>query len=243
MSSAPTVVVARDLEELSQQAASYIAETLAAAASARGRASVALSGGSTPRRAFELLAAPPLRDTVPWNRVDVFWGDDRCVPPDHADSNYRMAHDTLLAHVPIPPANVHRVPTEAGDAEAVAARYERDLHEYFHLQGDAPPHFDLILLGLGPDGHTASLFPGTAALEETRRLVVPNRIDYMPHDRVTFTLPVLNAARAVAYLVAGADKAPKVAGALAGDPTVPASRVQPTDGTVRWDLDPAAAGQ
>src|SRR5262249_14055005 len=122
-------------------------------------------------------------------------------------------------------------------------QYERDLREYFRLQGDALPRFDLILLGLGPDGHTASLFPGTAALNETRRLVVPNRIDYMPHDRVTFTLPVLNAARAVAYLVAGADRAPKVGGALAGAPAVPAGRVHPTDGTVRWDLDRAAAGQ
>jgi len=242
MSSAPTVVVARDLEELSQQAASYIAQTIAAAASARGRASVALSGGSTPRRAYELLAAPPLRDTIPWERVDVFWGDERCVPPDHAESNYRLAHEGLLARVPIPASNVHRVPTEAGDAAAVAAQYERDLRDYFRLQSDALPRFDLILLGLGPDGHTASLFPGTAALDETRRLVVPNRIDYMPHDRVTFTLPVLNAARAVDFLVAGADKAPKVAGALAGDPTVVASRVRPTDGTVRWDLD-RAAGQ
>ncbi len=242
-SASRSVVVAADLEALSQQAAGYVAQTLAAAVAARGQATIALSGGSTPRRTHELLAAPPLRDRVPWEQVHVFWGDERCVPPDHPDSNYRMAYETLLSRVPLPPRNVHRVPTELGPAVVVAAHYERELRQHFALEVEDVPRFDLILLGMGADGHTASLFPGTLALEETRRLVVPNRVDYLPHERVTFTFPVLNHARAVAFLVAGRDKAPMVAAALAGDRRVPAARVQPTAGELRWYLDRAAAGQ
>ncbi|HLH25401.1 MAG TPA: 6-phosphogluconolactonase [Chloroflexota bacterium] len=237
-----SVIVAADAEALSRQAAPYIAQTLAAAA-ARGTCAVALSGGSTPRRTHELLAAPPLCDTVPWDRLHVFWGDERCVPPDDPDSNYYMAYETLLSRVPIPARNVHRVPTEAGPPVAVAAHYERELRGHFGLEVEDLPIFDLILLGMGPDGHTASLFPGGAAVDETRRLVVPSEIDYMPHPRVTFTLPVLNAARAVAFLVAGRDKAPALARALAGDPGVPAGRVQPTAGELRWYVDRAATGQ
>jgi 6-phosphogluconolactonase len=237
-----SVIVAADGEALSRQAAPYIAQILAAAAAARGTASIALSGGSTPRRTHELLAAPPLRDTIPWDQVHVFWGDERCVPPDHADSNYQMAYETLLSRVPIPARNVHRVPTEAGAPVAVAAHYERELRGHFGLEVEDVPVFDLLLLGMGPDGHTASLFPDGPAVEETRRLVVPSEIEYMPHPRVTFTLPVLNAARAVAFLVTGRDKASALAKALAGDPSVPAGRVHP-DGELRWYVDRAAAGQ
>ena len=238
----PRLTLAADGEALSRQAAPYIAQALAAAAAARGTASVALSGGSTPRRTHELLAEPPLRDMVPWDRLHVFWGDERCVPPDHPDSNYLMAYETLLSRVPIPPPNVHRVPTVVGAPVAVAAHYERELRGHFGLEVEDVPWLDLILLGMGPDGHTASLLPGGHAVEETRRLVVPSQIDYMPHPRVTFTLPVLNAARAVAFLVTGRDKAPALAKALAGDPSVPAGRVHPA-GDLRWYLDRAAAGQ
>jgi 6-phosphogluconolactonase len=238
-----TIFVAGDPETLAQQAATYIAQTLAAIGAERGRCTVALSGGSTPRRIHALLAEPPRRERVPWEQLELFWGDERCVPPDHADSNYGMARDTLLAHVPVTARQIHRVPTEVGPAVAVAAQYERDLRQAFALEVEDVPVFDLILLGMGPDGHTASLFPGTPALEETRRLVVPNRIDYMPHERVTFTFPVLNAARHVAFLVAGADKAPALQRALDGDPAIPAAHVHPTDGDLRWFLDRAAAGR
>jgi 6-phosphogluconolactonase len=241
-SPARSVIVAADAAALSRQAAPYVAQTLAAAAAARGTCSVALSGGSTPRGTHELLAAPPLRDLIPWDRLHVFWGDERCVPPDDADSNYHMAYETLLSRVPIPPRNVHRVPTEIGAPVAVAAHYERELRGHFGLEVEDVPVFDLLLLGMGPDGHTASLFPGGPAVDETRRLVVPSEIAYMPHSRVTFTLPVLNAARAVAFLVTGRDKAPALAKALAGDPSVPAGRVRPA-GELRWYLDRAAAGQ
>jgi 6-phosphogluconolactonase len=241
MTARPQLHVAEDLEGLSRAAADYIAQRLAASA-ARGRCTVALAGGSTPRRTYELLARPPHRDAVPWAALRVFWGDERCVPPDHPDSNYRLAHETLLTHVPIPREQVHRVPTEQGPAPIVAALYERTLRTAFALEVDEVPVFDLILLGMGADGHTASLFPDTPALEETQRLVVPNQIAYLPHERVTLTFPVLNAARAVAFLVAGADKAPKVPAALRGDPAVPAGRVRPREELV-WFLDRAAASQ
>jgi 6-phosphogluconolactonase len=243
MSAARTVIVAGDLEALSRQAANYVAQTLAAAATARGQCSIALSGGSTPRRTFELLAAPPLRDQVPWEATHVFWGDERFVPLDDPDSNYRLARERLLDRVPVPERQVYPVPTDAGSAVAAAAQYERTLRGVFELEVEDVPRLDLIMLGLGADGHTASLFPDSPALDETRRLVVPNGADYVPHERITFTFPVLNAARAVFFLVAGADKAPKVAAALGGDASVPAARVQPTDGELRWYLDRTAAGQ
>src|SRR3954453_1059092 len=243
MSESRTVIVASDLEALSHQVANQIARTAAEAVAARGRCALALAGGNTPRRAYELLAEPPLRDVVPWDALHLFWGDERCVPPDPPDSNYRMAREALIDRAPIPAANVHRVPTEEGSAVAVAAYYERELRTFFALEVEDVPRFDLILLGLGPDGHTASLFPGSPALEETRRLVVPNSIDYMPHERVTFTFPVLNAARVIAFLIAGRDKAENLARALNGDPAVPAGRIHLSDGEVRWYLDRGAAGQ
>jgi 6-phosphogluconolactonase len=238
-----TVIVAGDLEAMSHQVANQIARTVAEAVAARGRCTLALAGGNTPRRTYELLTEPPLRDAVPWDALHLFWSDERCVPPDHPDSNYRMAREALIDRAPIPAANVHRVRTEEGSAAAVAAYYERELRTFFALEVEDVPRFDLILLGMGPDGHTASLFPGSPALDETRRLVVPNSIDYMPHERVTFTFPVLNAARMIAFLITGRDKAESVARALNGDPAVPAGRIRLADGEVRWYLDRAAAGQ
>jgi 6-phosphogluconolactonase len=243
MSETRTVIVAGDLEALSHQVANQIARTVAEAVAARGRCTLALAGGNTPRRTYELLTEPPLRDAVPWDALHLFWSDERCVPPDHPDSNYRMAREALIDRAPIPAANVHRVRTEEGSAAAVAAYYERELRTFFALEVEDVPRFDLILLGMGPDGHTASLFPGSPALDETRRLVVPNSIDYMPHERVTFTFPVLNAARMIAFLITGRDKAESVARALNGDPAVPAGRIRLVDGEVRWYLDRAAAGQ
>jgi 6-phosphogluconolactonase len=243
MSETRTVIVAGDLEALSHQVANQIARTVAEAVAARGRCTLALAGGNTPRRTYELLTEPPLRDAVPWDALHLFWGDERCVPPDHPDSNYRMAREALIDRAPIPAANVHRVRTEEGSAAAVAAYYERELRNFFGLEVEDVPRFDVILLGMGPDGHTVSLFPGSPALDETQRLVVPNSIDYMPHERVTFTFQVLNAARLIAFLITGRDKAESLARALNGDSAVPAGHIRPADGEVRWYLDRAAAGQ
>src|SRR5215217_8147005 len=172
MSESRTVIVAGDLEALSHQVANQIARTATEAVAARGRCALALAGGNTPRRTYELLAEPPLRDAMPWDALHLFWGDERCVPPDHPDSNYRMAREALIDRAPIPAANVHRVPTEEGSAVAVAAYYERELRTFFALEVEDVPRFDLILLGLGPDGHTASLFPGSPEAMTQDRLVV-----------------------------------------------------------------------
>ena len=160
-------------------------------------------GRLDPKGLYRVLAQEPYRSQVPWELVHVFWGDERCVPPDHADSNYRLAYDALLSQVPLPETNIHRVPTEAGDCAEAAADYAQELVTFFHLERDALPRFDLVLLGVGDDGHTASLFPGKPALDERQALVVatpPGRLP-PPVDRVTLTLPVLNAAAHVVFLV------------------------------------------
>lgn len=208
----------------------------------RGRFTLALSGGSTPRRLYRLLAP----DDVDWSRVELFFGDERCVPPDHADSNYRMVREALLERVPIPAANVHRMRGELGADEAAHA-YELELRAAFRLGPKDLPRFDLVLLGLGTDGHTASLFPGTSALDERERLVAPGRSPgASADDRVTLTFPVLNAAAAVAFVVAGSEKAAVVAALSSGGDAagaLPASRVRPGDGRVIWMLDHAAAAR
>jgi 6-phosphogluconolactonase len=239
-----TEIIAKpDLATLSEAAAAFCAACAASAVTARGRFAIALTGGSSPRRLYELLAAPPWRTHVDWASWHVFWGDDRMVPPDHPDSNFRLAHETLLAHVPIPEAQIHRIPTEVGDRDHAARAYEAELRAFFPVTDEGWPHFDLVLLGLGADGHVASLFPGFPTLDESRRWVVGSPPGTLPPpiDRVTLTMPVLNAARKVAFIVAGADKALAVQRALRGDWDVPAARVQPTDGSLHWFLDTAAA--
>jgi 6-phosphogluconolactonase len=212
----------------------------------RSRFHVALSGGSTPRALFELLSAAEFARQVLWERVHVWWSDERDVPPDHADSNFRMADDALLQRVPIPAENVHRVRTELGAAEAALA-YERELRDAFEMPDDAVgwPVFDLILLGMGDDGHTASLFPGTAALEPGDRLVMENHVAKLGAVRITFTAPLINAADTVIFLVAGAAKAPMLRRVLLGDyePTaLPAQGIMPA-GKLFWMTDAAAASQ
>ncbi len=238
------LTTAAELEGLSEAAAALWAKLAAEAISRQGHFAVALSGGSTPRGLYRLLAAAPWRDRIDWGRCHFFWGDERLVPPDHPDSNFRLAREALLAPLSIPPDRIHRVPVEVGSPETVALAYEGELRRFFApepmLEG---PRFDLVLLGLGSDGHTASLFPGKSALEESRRWVVatpPGRLP-PPVDRVTLTLPALNAARAVAFLVAGADKAPTLRRVLAGDPDLPAARVRPARGSLHWFVDRAAA--
>jgi 6-phosphogluconolactonase len=225
-------------------AAAELCAAAQAAVGERGRFVMALSGGHTPRGLYDLLARDQtLRMAIPWDRTHVFWGDERHVPPDHPDSNYRIAREALLERVPLPEANVHRVFAEEPDAGRAAAQYEQELRGFFGLEGAAFPCFDFVLLGLGQDGHTASLFPGTSALEETARLVVATHVPALGTDRITLTLPTLNHAACVVFLVCGAEKAPIVRAVL-DEPRgslLPAQRVRPTGGLL-WLLDAAAAG-
>lgn len=234
-----------DPQAVFRTAAEEVSAAALAAVAQRDRFVMALSGGHTPRGLYTLLAGDAaFRAAIPWDRTHVFWGDERHVPPDHPDSNYRMAREALLDRVPLPGANVHRVRAEDGDAGRAAARYERELRGFFGLEGAQRPQFDFVLLGLGPDGHTASLFPGTSALEETTRLVVATHVPALGTDRITLTLPVLNHAACVTFLVVGADKAPVVHAVLEGKPRdvlLPAQRVRPA-GRLLWLLDSAAAG-
>ena len=196
---------------------------------------IACAGGSTPTLLYEALASPGFRDRVDWPRWRVFFGDERAVPPDDAASNYRLVRDNLLDRVPISPHHVHRIEAERIDLDAAAAEYSR------LLEGEAgdPPRLDVVLLGLGPDGHTASLFPGTDALEVTDAWAVRGRAPMAPEDRITLTLPVLNAAMNVAFLVTGATKADALRAVRAG--TVPAARVRPPGDRLHWFLDSVAA--
>jgi 6-phosphogluconolactonase len=222
--------------------AAAAAEWLCGRALARpGNFSICLSGGSTPRRLYERLAAPVIASRFPWDRSHWFWGDERFVPPDHADSNYRMAHEALLARVPVPAANIHVIPTTRLSPEQSAAAYEETLKQYY---GDdqfqqSRPLFDVMLLGIGEDGHTASLFPGQPALHETARWVLAV-IGAKPEPRITLTFPALASSRDVVFLATGADKHDVVARAQAGDPALPAGMVRAA-GRLRWFTDRAAS--
>jgi 6-phosphogluconolactonase len=213
----------------------------------RGVFRIALAGGATPRQVYSLLTRPPRRERVPWNEIDFFWSDERHVPPSHPDSNYRMAYETLLSKVPVNPERVHRVHGEDRDAAAAAAAYEAEVRATADPAGGIP-QFDLILLGLGADGHTASLFPGTNALAETSRLVAALRVESVhaarSRSRITMTLPLINAARQVIFIVSGADKARAVRDVLApqaAGPLLPAQLVGPAAGRQLWLVDEAAA--
>ena len=237
------IVVVPDAPSLAREAARRVVDVARDQIALRGRLTLALSGGSTPRALFRLLAAPPQSGDVDWSRVHVFWGDERTVPPDDDESNYRMAREALLDHVPVPPEQIHRIQAENRPDEA-AASYEQVLREVFGLAVGEPPDFGLMLLGIGADGHTASLFPGTRALEETDRLVVANVVPQLNTTRITVTVPVITEAANVLVLVAGADKVDAVRRALQApyDPTQTPSQVLRTAaGRVTWLLDEAAA--
>jgi 6-phosphogluconolactonase len=240
----PEIIVTDNAETLAETAAQAIVECATEAVTARGRFMLALAGGSTPRATYERLAQPPRRDLMPWERTWVFFGDERGVPPDHPDSNFRMANQALLLKVPLPPRQVVRIRGEAEDPEVAAAEYGRRLSEVFDIKRGQLPRFDLILLGMGVDGHTGSLFPGSPVLKEVFRPVaaVHATAASIP-QRFTFTLPVINAAARVMFLVSGAEKA-KVLKAVLREPGrgLPAALVHPTDGRLTWLLDrPAAA--
>jgi 6-phosphogluconolactonase len=239
----PEIIVTDNAETLAETAAQVIVECATEAVTARGRFMLALAGGSTPRATYERLAQPPRRDLMPWERTWVFFGDERGVPPDHPDSNFRMANQALLLKVPLPPRQVARIRGEAEDPEVAAAEYGRRLSQVFDIKRGQLPRFDLILLGMGVDGHTGSLFPGSPVLREVFRPVaaVHATAASIP-QRFTFTLPVINAAARVMFLVSGAEKA-KVLKAVLREPGrgLPAALVHPTDGRLTWLLDRAAA--
>lgn len=241
MRSEPTVTVLDDAEALADAAASVVVCAAAEAVDAHGRFTIALAGGQTPVLTYAKLAAPPHRDRVDWAHVRVFFGDERVVPPDHPESNYRMAHETLLSKVPIPPTQIWRIRGEMEDPEAAAAEYAKALAEAFGTRRGELPRVDLVLLGLGVDGHTASLFPGSPVLREVFRTVaaVHAGAAAIP-QRLTLTLPVLNAAARVAFLVAGTEKAKVLKRVLGEPPTLPAALVRPEHGRLVWLVDRAA---
>ena len=243
----PNLRVLDDLHEVARAAADEFVARARRAIAHHGRFTVALSGGSTPKTMHIILAERCSNDPkfVDWTHVQVFFGDERHVPPDHPDSNFGMARDTLLSKVPIPPGNVHRMRCENPDAALAAAEYERELVTFFQLEDDQLPRFDLIFLGMGPDGHTASLFPGSTAVHETRKRVVANWVQKLNTWRVTFTFPVINNADCVLPMICGKDKAAPLREVMGqGDPDkYPIKYVQPTRGELVWVIDRAAAGK
>jgi 6-phosphogluconolactonase len=225
-----------DYEALSRGAAALFAETAKVAVRERGRFGVALAGGNTPRRTYELLALPPFRDEVPWPGVHVFWGDERCVPPENPQSNERMVRESLLEKVPVPEEQTHPIRCTGKPAEA-AAVYEKLLRSYFEVTG---PAFDLVLLGLGENGHTASLFPGEPVLHEMKRWAAEVFPGGEGLHRVTLTAPLLNRAREVVFLVSGKEKAQVLREVMLGpkDPVkLPAQLIRPEPGLLHWLVD------
>ena len=237
------VQVFDDAERVARAAAEEFVRLSREAVAERGAFSVALSGGTTPRRVYELLASEEYGSRVEWPKVHVFFGDERAVPPEHSDSNYRMAREALLSRVSIPTENVHRI-EGLGDAAANASDYESVIRGFF---GDAAwPRFDLVFLGMGDDGHTASLFPNTAALTEERGWAAANWVEKLGAWRITLTANVINAARNVVFLVTGASKSERLDEVINGahDPTrLPSQMIRPRDGGLRWYVDRAAASK
>jgi 6-phosphogluconolactonase len=242
-----TYFVSPTAEAVAESAAALFTSSAVVAVKARGVARIAISGGSTPKKMFALLADPakPYVRETPWDKLELFWVDERCVPPTDADSNFKMTKEALLDHVPLPAARIHRMEGELEPAEA-AARYESEIRNTFKLEGAETPTFDLILLGMGDDGHTASLFPHTAALEEISLIVTANHVSQKDTWRITLTKPVINHGREVAFLIEGAAKAEVLAQVMLGpyDPeTTPSQLIRPASGKLSLLLDPAAASK
>jgi 6-phosphogluconolactonase len=239
--------VLKDKQVLARMAAETIVSQMRATVNNNGLSTIALSGGSTPRSIYALLASDAVfRKKMPWAKTHFFWGDERHVAADHAESNYRMAHDAMLSRVPVPPRNVHRIRGEYADAEKTAREYEQELHASFGLTEGRRPQFGCMLLGMGPDGHTASLFPGTTALQERKRLVVSNWVEKLQTFRITMTLPVLNNADLIVFLVSGEEKSAMLRRILEGDDKtdlMPARLIRPTHGRLVWLTDNAAASR
>ncbi len=241
-----TILVSRDTENAYVLAAQLFVRLAEEAIAARDVFTVALSGGSTPKKLYELLASQEWRSKIPWNKVEFFWGDERYVPPTDEASNFNMTQKAMLSKVPVPAERIHRVMTETASAEAAADIYEDDIYRVVAGGSHSMPEFDLIWLGLGTNGHMASLFPHQAALHEASRLVVAEYIEEVKMVRVTMTVPLINAAKNVVFVTLGADKASVLKKVITGkyDPeTLPAQLVHPNPGKLTWILDPAASAK
>lgn len=243
----PTVLIECDAEAATARAAEMVQSVICEAAAGRGTCCMALAGGTTPHDLYQQLAHTGTDEQVPWSRVQIFFGDERDVPLDHVESNYNMAQRTLLDHVPVPPSQIHPMRGDADDIDAAAAEYEATLRRMVPSEDGNLPRFDLLLLGMGGDGHTASLFPRTPALAETERLVLANPVRVLGRKRITMTFPLINAARNVLMLVTGEDKADAIGSLLSPSPRpvedLPAAGVKPTDGKWILILDAPAARQ
>ena len=236
-----------DLESVSHAAAEEFTDIGRAAIADTGRFAVVLAGGSTPRRLYERLAGTSFRGQIAWDKVEFFWGDERAVLPEHPDSNYRMANDAILKHLNIAKTRIHRMPAQQPDLDTAARDYQAEIASVFDTVSDGDvPCFDLVLLGMGADGHTASLFPHADALRETERWVVPTRMSQSDSLRLTLTPTIINNARNVLFLVAGADKAETLAQVCNGpyEPKrLPAQLIRPASGNITWLIDQSAARQ
>lgn len=237
----PQTLIWKDAEALSEAAAYFFVQACHEAVARQGRFSVALSGGSTPKRLYQLLATPEFSSNIPWNKVHLFWSDERFVPPTDTESNFRMTKESLLDHIAIPKKNIYGVPTK-GDPADCALKYEAQLKTFFN----GKPAFDWMLLGMGADGHTASLFPHTAILNEKKRWVKEVWVEEKKTFRISFTYPLINRSKQAVFLVAGAEKSPVLQDIRKGKNKknpYPVQGVQLQSGTVTWMLDTAAAGQ
>ena len=241
------IKILRHPADLYRVAAETFVRIATQSVAAHGRFGVALAGGSTPRSLYGLLVTDPgLRSRLPIECTHFYWGDERHVPPEHADSNYRMANEVMLSKLPLAPSQVHRIHGEHPDVAQAADEYERELCANFALAPGKYPRFDLVLLGIGPDAHTASLFPHTPALDVTERSVAANRVAALGTDRITLTIPAINNAANIVFLVSGADKAVALREIFQGphDPRkLPAQSIAPHSGTLTWLVDEAAGAQ
>lgn len=240
------ILICRDMSDISRRAAELFVELAVGVVEKGNRFSVVLSGGSTPRALYTLLASHPYCERIHWASVRLFWGDERCVSADHPDSNYRMAREAWIEHSPIPDENVHRIRAEMENHELAAEQYENEIRQFFLLSLKEWPRFDLVLLGMGEDGHTASLFPQTRAVQESSRLVVANYVDQLGSFRITMTAPAINHADTVVFLVSGHSKAGALREIIEGKhrpQLYPAQLIRPSNGKLLFLVDEAAAGQ
>lgn len=238
------ILVVANPDELSLRAADEFVRQAREAVQAKGFFTVVLSGGSTPRGLYTVLASDEYRERVPWSKVHLFWGDERCVSPEHLDSNYRMSRELLLDKVPIPNENIHRMPAEQEDHVHAAMEYEQTIRVFFHPEPGELPRFDLIVLGMGEDGHTASLFPWTSALGERDHFVSANYIEKLGAYRLTLTVPLINQAAEVMFLISGESKALVLKEVLQGEyqpQRFPSQLIRPVNGRLLFIVDRMAA--
>ncbi|MFQ5455483.1 MAG: 6-phosphogluconolactonase [Nitrospirota bacterium] len=237
------LIICDDISDIARRSASKFFDIADDSISKRGIFYTALSGGTTPESLYRLLSRDKFKERLKWNNVQFFWGDERCVEPDHADSNYRMAFNALLGKIDLPDKNIHRIMAEKG--ERAASDYEKEIRKVFDIQGDAIPQFDLILLGMGNDGHTASLFPGSMAIRENKRLATALYVEKLNTERITITPPLINNALHIIFLISGRKKADALCQVLKGEympDKFPAQLVRHSKGEVFYFVDKEAAG-